>query len=106
MQRALVVALAWFALSTAQASLEASLGAAAVSSALKQANTATDPSVVRAANGPPSTLLIDDSSGQTVQDMAVAARDYLQTVFQNQPDALQRVQTAYEHEASKGMMGE
>jgi hypothetical protein len=112
MDRALLLAVTFvITISSAQASLEASLGATAISSAIKQSNSAVpsapDPSVVRASDGPSSTLLIQEKAGQAVpmQDMAIAARDYLDTVFQGQPDALQRVQTAYEKEISQGLRG-
>jgi hypothetical protein len=112
MDRALLLAVTFvIAISTVKASLEASLGVAAVSSALKQSkpavSSAPDPSVVRASDGPSATLLIQERAGQAVpmQDMAIAARDYLDTVFEGQPEALQRVQTAYEKETSQGFRG-
>lgn len=100
--RAMAVA---FVLHVAYASLAGSLGSTAVSSLIQQAVVhAQDGPSVKSATATAAAAAVEPRSPQGMKVMA-SAKQYLDHLFKDQPEALQKVQHAWELESEQGFNG-
>jgi hypothetical protein len=95
-----------FVIIAAHGSLQASFGIAAVSSVIQQ-------SAIHAQDGPrdgsagasQATATASAAAGSDTHNMADAAKRYLDHIFKDNPDSLQKVQEAWDKESGPGIAG-